>query len=578
MSKPAAPQTDIRAVLNRTVLIPTLLMGAVGALMFWQINRLVELARWVDHTDKVIARAALVERLLADKETGVRGYVATRDALFLEPYDAASISFDSVVSELEDTVADNPAQARRVISLRDAHAAWQQESARPIIERQKRGEPIDIELHRTGKEQMDRMRALIGDFTRVETELRDSRTEAAGGASSTLLWIGGGMLLGIAAFIGLFTRRQLFAVSRTYGQALADSEQRARALEDSEKALAIRAEKEASARQELAATVGHYGAFIGRLARGEFSATVEPTGSTEMRQLGDDLGAMGHALRTMTLRINEAVVALSSATSEILAVTQEQTAVTMQTASAVTKTVVTVEEVTQTAQQVADRAKAVALASQRSLEVSTSGQRAVERSVSSMDQVNTQVTSISERILVLSDQAQAVGQIITTVNELAEQSNLLALNASIEAARAGEHGRSFAVVAQEVRRLAEQSKDATSKVRSILGEIQRSTNAAVLATEEGTKTVASAVQAARTAGDRIKQLAETIALASHAAAQIVAAAEDQTVVIGQTSQAIRAIEQASTQTVEGTRQSERAARDIGALATRLGDAAAQYRT
>ncbi|EYF04748.1 methyl-accepting chemotaxis protein [Chondromyces apiculatus] len=570
--------TDVRAVLNRAVMIPTLLMAAVGALLFWQINRLVELARWVDHTDKVIAQAALVERLLVDKETGVRGYVATGEDLFLEPYEAGNEVLESRFDELQASVKDNPDQERRVREIREEHGRWEAEAASPILDLQRRKSPIPLELHRIGKTHMDRMRAQIGQFTRVETNLRDSRSSAAQNASSTVLWVGGGMILAIAVFIALFTRRQLFSVSSAFGKALSESHERAGALQVSEKELAARVEAETASKEELARAVRIYGAFIGRLARGDLSASVEPTGGPELRQLGEDLGAMGHALRTMTVRINEAVVALSSATSEILAVTQEQSAITVETASAVTKTVVTVEEVTQTAQQVADRAKAVSIASQRSVEVSSSGQKAVDQSLGAMDRVNTQVTSISERILVLSEQAQAVGQIITTVNELAEQSNLLALNASIEAARAGEHGRSFAVVAQEVRRLAEQSKDATNKVRGILGEIQRSTNAAVLATEEGTKTVNSAVETAQVAGERIQQLAATISQAASAAAQIVAAAEEQVIVIGQTSQAVRAIEQAASQTVEGTRQSERAARDIGDLATRLGDAVAQYRT
>ncbi len=117
-----------------------------------------------------------------------------------------------------------------------------------------------------------------------------------------------------------------------------------------------------------------------------------------------------------------------------------------------------------------------------------------------MKRIQTHMDSIAASIVRLSDQSQAIGEIIASVNDLAEQSNLLAVNAAIEAAKAGEQGKGFAVVAQEVRSLAEQSKQATAQVRNILGDIQKATSAAVMATEQGSKAVEAGVkQSARPA-------------------------------------------------------------------------------
>ena len=330
--------------------------------------------------------------------------------------------------------------------------------------------------------------------------------------------------------------------------------------------------------EQLARVVSKYGTFVERVSRGDLSATVEAEGEGELAQLGSNLDTMGRTLRNITLRIDEVVGALSSATAEILSITQEHSAAAAESAAAVSETVASVDAVSQTAQHAAQRADAVATASKHSVAVSSTGHEAVDRTIGAMNRVREQVASIGERILALSDRAQTVGQIIMTVNELAEQSNLLALNAAIEAARAGEHGRSFAVVAQEVRNLAEQSKRATSQVRAILGDIQKSTHAAVLVTEEGNKTVVAAVDAARIAGDRIEQLAATIHTAAGSAQEIVAAARQQ----------VDGVTQSRSRCTPSTRPPRSRSRARGRsivpraisndLSARLRDAVAQYQT
>jgi methyl-accepting chemotaxis protein len=207
--------------------------------------------------------------------------------------------------------------------------------------------------------------------------------------------------------------------------------------------------------------------------------------------------------------------------------------------------------------------------SQSALNVAQQGTQAVEETVSSMEQIRRQVESIAQTILALSEQTQAIGAITTTVSELADQSNLLALNAAIEAARAGEQGKSFAVVAQHVRDLAERSKAATGQVREILEEIQRATNTAVMVTEEGSKGVEAGTSLAAGAGQMIHRIASEVEGGAQSNVQMAAAAHQQTAGVDQIGQAITSIQQAANQTMASTRQAERAARDLHTLAQSL---------
>jgi len=274
-------------------------------------------------------------------------------------------------------------------------------------------------------------------------------------------------------------------------------------------------------------------------------------------------------LRIVTAPILSAIQALTSSSAEILTGATQQAAGMRQQNSAVAETVTTVDEVLQTSEQAAQRAKAVADSSQRATEAGHAGRQAVLDTVSSMDEVKAQSSSIAESILTLSERAQAIGEIIAAVNEIAEQTNLLALNAAIEASRAGEHGRGFSVVAGEIKTLADQSKKATAQVRQILGEIQKSTNTAVMVTEEGTKSVQQAIKTANEAGNTISVLADMIAEAAQAATQIMASAGQQATGMSQIHQAMSQIKETSVQNLAATRQAEQAAQNLHTVGSKL---------
>lgn len=268
-------------------------------------------------------------------------------------------------------------------------------------------------------------------------------------------------------------------------------------------------------------------------------------------------------------RLTGVAVGIDSAAAEILAGTAQQVAGASQQAASVQETVATADELAQTADQSAERARTVADRAQRAAEVAESGTKAVDDTASVMDEIRGQVQAIADTVVSLAERTQAISGIVRSVDDIAEQTHLLALNASIEAARAGEHGRGFSVVAGEVRALADQSKRATVRIADILGEIQQGANTAVIATEEGGKSVAKGVERIDVTGSTIDELADTVAASAIAAEQISASAGQQAVATVQISQAMRDLDDATQQSAAAARQAEQAARDLNAAAADL---------
>jgi methyl-accepting chemotaxis protein len=312
------------------------------------------------------------------------------------------------------------------------------------------------------------------------------------------------------------------------------------------------------------------------MASGDLRQEVSASGEDEIGALTGSFRSMAVGFHGMVSGLGVAARRLRSEGEEIVGTVSRQASMSAQMSAAITETSATVTEIAQTSQAATEHADRVIAVAQRSEELSVQGRGKVEQVVSSMVGLNDQVETTAAVMKQLSQHAQQIGDVVATVKELAEQSNLLALNAAIEASRAGEHGRGFSVVALEMRNLAEQSKAAAGRVRTMLGEVLRCTEEAVQASAQGQDLARVSIQLAMSAGEAIEGLAEVIRESSLAAKQIAANTRQQTIGVQQIVTAIEEVSSAMSETVVGARQMERGTSSLSELASSLLESVQRY--
>ena len=307
------------------------------------------------------------------------------------------------------------------------------------------------------------------------------------------------------------------------------------------------------------------------VARGDLD---RPLPAAERDEIGDMAAAflrMREALAASQAEVRDAAEEVAREARAIRVAVERQAAMGLDQASAVQETGAAVVAVARASETVTAHAEQVAAASQRTDTLSEEGTQAVAEAIEGMTRLGEQVDAIAVAVAALTGGSARIGEITQTAIDVAEQSNVLALNASIEAAKAGEAAQGFSVVAAEMRRLAEQSRSAAAQVRGVLAEIARATRQAVNATAEGSRRAREATGLALRAGQVIDGLGQVVRESGEAGRAIAVQTRQQAGGAQQMVTALSAIEGASANALEGTFAIEQGARRLEALAARLAD-------
>lgn len=273
--------------------------------------------------------------------------------------------------------------------------------------------------------------------------------------------------------------------------------------------------------------------------------------------------------RFLTAQIGSAVQNVQSASAELQATATQQATGAREQASALTEITTTISELLATSRQIAESAQHVAAISTDAAKAATGGDRSTQKAGDSVGGIKRQVDSIAMHMLDLGRKSQQIGGVVDIIGELAEQTNILAINANIEAAGAGESGRRFAVVADEIRKLADRVGSSTKDVRNMIDEMRAAVNATVMATETGTKAVDAGTRDFGEVNESLRQIAGLVTTTTEAAREIELSTKQQSTAVEQVNLAVSNVAQVARQTEASMQQALETASQLNTLATNL---------
>jgi len=314
-----------------------------------------------------------------------------------------------------------------------------------------------------------------------------------------------------------------------------------------------------------------------RIAERDLTVQVTGIDGTETGKLMAAMGNMVQNLRDIVSQTSAISASIAASSTELHA-TSEQIASGAEQVACQTQTVATAsEEMSATSNDIAQNCHAAARNSQQASSAAETGAQVVAQTVEVMNRIADRVNATSRTVESLGARSDQIGAIVGTIEDIADQTNLLALNAAIEAARAGEQGRGFAVVADEVRALAERTTKATREISEMIKAIQGETKGAVSAMEEGVREVQQGTEEAAKSGSALQEILNQINAVSMQVNQIATAAEEQTATISEITGNITQISDVVQRTAQGSQESSVAAAQLASLSDDLSTLVAQFK-
>jgi methyl-accepting chemotaxis protein len=512
-----------------TLLIIT---AAIGIISYNSMQRLAELAGWVDYRAQERFLTISIDSLINNQKSEYRNYLLSDNQEEMTRYAENSQKLEEDFNQLEAMLTTQ--EGKETVSryrqlLGEYHV---------MVDRV-------VELHRAGKQKealavtseprSESMRAELGktavSFLEQVKKLKEAANaeEAATGKRTTLL-------VSILAILGIIVGLSVAVVIV----------------------------------RSITGSVGRMVDLIQEIAGNNLAiADMEITSQDEIGKAGIALNQMKNSLRTMIQSIAGTAEHVASASEEISSSATQQSQGAETQKDQTSQVATAMQEMSSTVLQVSENSNKAAEASRQAAETARHGGAIVEETLTKMRTIAESVGATAKKMEELGKSSDQIGRIIGVIDDIADQTNLLALNAAIEAARAGEQGRGFAVVADEVRKLAERTTTATKEIAQMIKNIQDETRVAVTAMEAGTKQVEDGVTSTAQAGDSLKEIIHTSEQVGEMITHIATAATEQSSASEEINNNMEQIAKLVKESAVGAQQSAKACQDLSGLALDL---------
>ena len=312
------------------------------------------------------------------------------------------------------------------------------------------------------------------------------------------------------------------------------------------------------------------------VASGDLTGEITVSGKDEPARLQQALKSMQENLRETIQRISQSSSQLASASEELSSVTEDATRGLHQQSQEIEQAATAVNQMTAAVEEVASNAVATSQASRESDRIAQHGREQVHQTVLSIESLADDVTANATQVEDLAQKVYGISKVLDVIRSIAEQTNLLALNAAIEAARAGEAGRGFAVVADEVRALAHRTQQSTQEIEQMIGGIQQGTDQAVSSMQQSNGRARATLEIAKSAGTALEEIASAFTLINERNLVIASASEQQAAVAREVDRNLMNIRDLSMQTSAGANQTSSASQELSRLAVDLNTMVARF--
>ncbi len=485
---------------------------------------------------------------MVDMETGQRGFMVTGQDEYLEPYHGGIERFDKLIDEGKKLTSDNPSQGKRWDTVRRLKTEWLEQAAQPEIEARQNMEDnnqnmTDISLmmqEGPGKKIMDTLRGKLTEIIDAEEGLIVTRGKEQDSTSSFAISVtimGTIFAIAIGVFVAFFVIRGILGPLKETNLFLQD------------------------------------------VARGEGDLTVriQVHNNDEIGQLGRNVNTFIEKLHTIIGQIADATSQLAAA-SEQLSTIMEQTKESIITQQKETTLVATaMTEMGATVQEVAQNAEGAASAAEQADTEAITGREVVNQTAEIITELAQDIEQSSHVIEKLRGDSENIGAMLDVIKSIAEQTNLLALNAAIEAARAGEQGRGFAVVADEVRSLAQRTQESTTEIESLIADLQGGAENAVDVMGQSRDLAGTTVEKALLADKSLGTITTAVASINQMNTQIATASEEQTSVSAEIQRNVINIQTIANETSQGAEQTASASAELANLSAQLSALVGQFK-